>query len=152
MISVSSNPAVTQQGWTNHVRVVASDTVQGRAIVEFARRELDIDRFAILHDNQAMGEGVAQVAKSTVEEAGGTVTSVGGINPKDFDYTPVLTKIINTESPDAILYCSNFPTSAGLVVKQSRQLGFQKPILGCDGYRGGVLHVPVSTLLWRSSQ
>lgn len=134
MISVSSNPAVTQQGWKNHVRVVASDTIQGRAIVVFAKKRLGVTKFAILHDNQAMGEGVGQVANDAVAAEGGTVTSMGGIDPKDFDYTAVLTKIIKAEDPDAILYCTNFPTSAGLVVKQSRQLGFKKPILGCDGF------------------
>jgi branched-chain amino acid transport system substrate-binding protein len=134
MVSVSSNPAITQQGWKNLVRVVASDNIQGRAIVTFAMGKLSAKRFAILSDKQAMGQGVAEVAKATVEKTGGTVTSFGGVDPKDVDYTPVLTKIIKTENPDAILYCTNFPTSAGLIVKESRQLGFKKLIVGCDGF------------------
>jgi branched-chain amino acid transport system substrate-binding protein len=97
-------------------------------------RKLDAKRFAILSDKQAMGQGVAEVAKATVEKTGGTVTSFGGVDPKDVDYSPVLTKIIKTENPDAILYCTNFPTSAGLIVKESRQLGFKKAIVGCDGF------------------
>jgi branched-chain amino acid transport system substrate-binding protein len=46
----------------------------------------------------------------------------------------VLTKIIQVENPDAILYCTNFNTSAGLMLKQIRQLGFKKPVIGCDGW------------------
>jgi len=46
---------------------------------------------------------------------------LGGVESKDVDYSAVLTKIIQTESPDAILYCTNFNTSAGLMVKQIRQ-------------------------------
>ncbi|HVI84863.1 MAG TPA: ABC transporter substrate-binding protein, partial [bacterium] len=65
---------------------------------------------------------------------GGSITSTGGVEPKDVDYTPVLTKIIKTENPDAIVYCTNFPTSAGLMLKQIRGLGFQKPVIGCDGW------------------
>ena len=57
------NPKVTQQGWKNHVRVVASDTIQGAAIVGFATKKLGAKTFAILHDNQAMGQGVGQVAR-----------------------------------------------------------------------------------------
>jgi branched-chain amino acid transport system substrate-binding protein len=134
MITVSSNPTITQQGWKNLVRVVASDNIQGRAIVNFAMRKLGAKRFAILSDKQAMGQGVADVAKATVEKAGGAVTSFGGVEPKDVDYSPVLTKIIRSENPDVILYCTNFPTSAGLIVKGTRQLGFRKPIVGCDGF------------------
>src|SRR5262249_2830074 len=111
MVSVSSNPTITQQGWKHLVRVVASDNIQGRAIVTFAMRKLGTKRFAILSDKQAMGQGVADVARATVEKAGGTVTSFGGVEPKDVDYSAVLTKIIRTENPDAILYCTNFPTS-----------------------------------------
>ena len=55
------------------------------------------------------------------------MTSYGGVEPKDVDYSAVLTKIIKTENPDAIVYCTNFNTSAGLLVKQVRQLGYKKP-------------------------
>jgi branched-chain amino acid transport system substrate-binding protein len=134
MITGSSNPTITQQGWKNLVRVVPNDNIQGRAIASFAMRNLGVKRFAILNDKQAMGQGVTDVAKATVERAGGTVTSYGGVEPKDVDFSPVLTKIIRTENPDTILYCTNFPTSAGLIVKQTRQLGFKKPIVGCDGF------------------
>src|SRR5207245_4755294 len=82
----------------------------------------------------ASGRGGAQVARATIRRAGGAATSVGGVEPKDVDYTPTLTKISQTENPDALVYCTNFPTSAGLMVKQARQLGFKKPIIGCDGY------------------
>ena len=44
-----------------------------------------------------------------------------GVERNDVDYTAVLTKIVKTENPDAIVYCSNFPTSIGLMVKQARQ-------------------------------
>jgi len=133
-LTVTSNSKITQQGWKNLFRPFAKDTVQGRAGVAYVMRKLGAKRFAILNDKQAFGQGVSDVAKATIEKAGGTVTSVGGVEPKDVDYSAVLTKVIKTESPDSILYCTNFPTSAGLMVKQIRQLGFKKSIVGCDGY------------------
>jgi branched-chain amino acid transport system substrate-binding protein len=134
MLTLSSNPKITQQGWKNLVRPVANDSVQGKAGVTFVMRKLGAKRVAMLNDKQAFGQGVTEVAKATVEKAGGTVTSYGGVEPKDVDYSAVLTKIIRTENADAILYCTNFNTSAGLMVKQIRQLGFKKPVIGCDGY------------------
>ena len=130
----SSNPKITQQGWKNLFRPIANDNVQGARGVAYVMQKLNAKRFALLSDKQAFGQCVAEVARATIQKAGGTVTSFGGVEPKDVDYTPTLTKIIQTENPDALVYCTNFPTSAGLMVKQARQLGFKKPIIGCDGY------------------
>jgi len=134
MLTLSSNPKITQQGWKNLFRAVVNDNVQGKAGVAFVMRKLGAKKFAMLNDKQAFGQGVTEVAKATVEKAGGSVTSYGGVEPKDVDYSAVLTKIIKTENADAIVYCTNFNTSAGLMVKQIRQLGFKKPVIGCDGY------------------
>ena len=133
-LTISSNPKITQQGWKNLFRPQPNDNLQGKAGVQFVMKKTGAKKFAMLSDKQAFGEGVVEVAKQTVEAAGGTVTSVGGVEPKDVDYSAVLTKIIQTEDPDAIVYCTNFNTSAGLMAKQVRQLGFKKPIIGCDGW------------------
>ena len=130
----SSNPKITQQGWKNLFRPIANDNIQGKRGVAYVMQKLQAKRFAILNDKQAFGQGVTEVAKTTIEAGGGTVTSFGGVEPKDVDYSPTLTKIIQTENADALVYCTNFPTSAGLMVKQARSLGFKKPIIGCDGY------------------
>jgi branched-chain amino acid transport system substrate-binding protein len=134
MLTISSNPTITQQGWKNLLRPVANDSVQGKAGVAFVMKKLNARKFAMLNDKQAFGQGVTEVAKATVEKGGGSVTSYGGVEPKDVDYSAVLTKIIKTENADAILYCTNFNTSAGLMVKQIRQLGYKKPVIGCDGW------------------
>ena len=133
-VTLSSNPKITQQGWKNLFRPIANDNIQGKAGVAFVMRKFKAKKFALLNDKQAFGQGVTEVAKATIEKAGGSVTSSGGVEPKDVDYSAVLTKIIKTENPDAIVYCTNFNTSAGLLVKQVRALGYKKPVIGCDGY------------------
>ena len=130
----SSNPKITQQGWHNLFRPIANDNIQGKRGVAYVMKELHAKKFALLSDKQAFGQGVVEVAKSTIEAGGGSITSTGGVEPKDVDYSPVLTKIIKTENVDAIVYCTNFPTSAGLMLRQVRQLGFEKPLIGCDGW------------------
>jgi branched-chain amino acid transport system substrate-binding protein len=134
MVTLSSNPKITQQGWKNLFRPIANDNIQGKAGVAYAMRKLGAKKFALLNDKQAFGQGVTEVARATIEKGGGSVTSFGGVEPKDVDYSAVLTKIIKAENPDAIVYCTNFNTSAGLMIKQIRQLGFKKPVIGCDGY------------------
>jgi branched-chain amino acid transport system substrate-binding protein len=133
-VTLSSNPKITQQGWKNLFRPIANDNIQGKAGVAYVMRTFKAKKFALLNDKQAFGQGVTEVAKATIEKGGGSVTSSGGVEPKDVDYSAVLTKIIKTENPDAIVYCTNFNTSAGLLVKQVRALGYKKPVIGCDGY------------------
>src|SRR5207248_335717 len=133
-ITLSSNPKITQQGWKNLFRPIANDNIQGKAGVGYVMKKVGAKKFALLNDKGAFGVGVTDVAKATIEAGGGTITSYGGVEPKDVDYSAVLTKIIQTESPDAILYCTNHNDSAGLMVKQVRQLGFKGPVIGCDGW------------------
>ncbi len=133
-VTISTNATITEQGWQNVFRPVANDNDQGKAGVTYVMQKLGAKKFALLHDKLAYGQGVADVAKTTIESAGGTVTSLGGVEPKEVDYHAVITKIVEAERPDAILYCTNFPSSAGLMVNQIRQAGFNKPIIGCDGY------------------
>jgi branched-chain amino acid transport system substrate-binding protein len=133
-MTTSSNPKITQQGWKNVFRGGPTDNDQGGLGVGYVIDKLGLKKFALLNDKQAFGQGVTDVAKATIESKGGTVTSYGGVEPKDVDYSAVLTKIVQAEQPDALMYCTNFPTSAGLMVKQARQLGFKGPIVGCDGY------------------
>ncbi len=108
MLTLSSNPTITQQGWKNLFRPIANDDVQGKAGVAYVMRKLGAKKFALLNDKQAFGQGVTEVAKATIEKGGGTITSNGGVEPKDVDYSAVLTKIIKTETPTR---SSTAPTS-----------------------------------------
>lgn len=134
MITPSTNPTITQQGWNTLFRAQANDTVQGKVGITYVTRTLGLKTFAILHDNQAFGVGVGEVEKQTIEAAGGTVTSTGGVDPKEVDYSAVITKIVQVEKPQAVLYCTGAPSSAGQMIKQLRQLGFAGTIIGCDGW------------------
>ena len=77
IVTLSSNPTITQQGFKNLFRPIANDNVQGKAGVAYAMRKLKAKKFALLNDKQAFGQGVTDVAKATIEKAGGTVTSSG---------------------------------------------------------------------------
>jgi branched-chain amino acid transport system substrate-binding protein len=97
-------------------------------------RALGVRRIALLHDSQTFGVGVAEVARAEVEAGGGTVTSVGGVDPKEVNFSAVITKIVQVERPEAVLFCTNFPSAAGLMIRQLRQGGHHGAILGCDGW------------------
>ena len=134
VITLTSNRKITQSGWNNLFRPFPRDIVQGKAAVEYPMRKFGAKKFALLNDKQGFAVGITDVATEFLQSKGLTITSTGGVEYKDVDYSAVLTKIIQSENPDVLVYCSNFNTSAGLMTKQARQLGFQGTIAGCDGY------------------
>jgi branched-chain amino acid transport system substrate-binding protein len=134
VITLTTNRAITQQGWKNLFRPFPRDIVQGPAAVEFPMRKFGAKKFALINDKSAVAVGITDVAAEFLQSRGGTVTSTNGVEAKDVDYSAVLTKIIQVEAPDVILYCANSNTSNGLATKQMRALGYKGLIAGCDGY------------------
>lgn len=131
-ITISSNPKITQQGWTNLIRPQPNDNIQGAVMAQVMVQNLGIKKWAVYNDKQAFGQGVSEVFANKVKELGGTVTSTGGVDPKDTDFSPVLTTVATT-NPDGFYFGTNFPTAAGLIVKQARQLGYKWQFAGPDG-------------------
>ena len=50
MVTLSSNPTITQQGFKNLFRPIANDNVQGKAGVAFVMRKFKAKKFALLND------------------------------------------------------------------------------------------------------
>src|SRR5262249_61459106 len=100
----SSNPRITQQGWHNLFRPIANDNIQGKRGVAYVMKKMQAKKFALLNDKQAFGQGVTDVAKSTIEGGGGSITSTGGVEPKDVRHTPGLTKIVKKQKHEPTMY------------------------------------------------
>ena len=63
-------------------------------------KELGNKNIAILHDNSTYAQGLAEETKKYLEELGVKTVFYDAINPKDKDFTPILTKI-KAANPDA---------------------------------------------------
>jgi len=79
-VTLSSNPKITQNGWKNLFRPIANDNIQGKAGVAFVMRKFGAKKFALLNDKQAFGQGVTEVAKATIEKAGGSCEMLPRVN------------------------------------------------------------------------
>src|SRR5581483_4160490 len=69
----STNPKLTEQGYTNVFRVSTTDLEQGVAAGRFVVKNLQKKRFAILHDKSEYGQGLAEEFKKQVLAGRGTV-------------------------------------------------------------------------------
>lgn len=122
---------ITQQGWTNLFRPVSTAVGQAQVIVEYLLSEQKLTRWALVHDQEAYGVGLCDQVSKAVKAKGGTVTSLGGIDPKGFDFSPDLTRI-RSEKAQVVFFGANSPTAAGYLIKQARQLGVDAVFANAD--------------------
>lgn len=126
----STNPHLTEKGYRGVFRVCGRDDQQGKIGAEFVMNKLKIKKIAIIHDKTTYGQGLADEFRKFVT---GKVEIVyyGGIIQGDKDFKTVLTSI-KEKKPELIYFGGIYP-EAGLLVKQSKELGMAVPFMSGDG-------------------
>ena len=74
----------------------------------------------------------AALSDKTMEEKGGKIVAKEAFLAKDLDFKSALTKIKST-NPEAI-YIPGYYEEVAKIIKQTRELGLNVPLLGCDGW------------------
>jgi branched-chain amino acid transport system substrate-binding protein len=118
----STATRLTTHGYEQFFRACFLDDRQGLFAAKFIKEDLGFDTAAFVHDNSTYAQGLAEWAKKYYEEVqGGTTVFYDAINPEDTDFTPILTKIMET-NPGAV-YFTGYHPQGGLLLKQSKDLG-----------------------------
>lgn len=114
-------------------RICFNDSFQGRVMANFAFENLSATKAVIIMDSSSdYGKGLASNFKETFTSLGGTVVAEEAYVAGDTDFNAILTKIKSMDF-DAI-YIPGYYNEAGLIIRQARTLGIDKPILGADGF------------------
>jgi branched-chain amino acid transport system substrate-binding protein len=132
LLSVSpsaTNPALTALGFKTFYRVIAPDTVQGKAAADYVSTALKAEKVFSLDDKSEYGTGLSTNLEAELKADGVTVVH-DGINPTK-DYTSEATKIIS-ERPD-VLYYSGYYAELALLTKALKGKGFTGKIVSGDG-------------------
>lgn len=109
------------------------DPFQGRVMAEFADKTLGVKNVAILHDASSdYSKGLAEVFEKTLTEKGGKVVAKEAFLSKDIDFKAALTKI-KAANPEAI-YIPGYYEEVAKIIKQTREIGLNVPLIGCDGW------------------
>jgi len=138
MISpTSTNPKVTQVG--DYIfRVCFIDPFQGLVMAKFAREHLKANTAAVLEDQKSdYSLGLTEYFTRAFRQMGGTIVAVEAYAKGDTDFRSQLTAI-KGRKPDAI-YIPGYYTDAGIIARQTRQLGIKATLLGGDGWRSDKL-------------
>src|SRR5205814_5876344 len=102
-----TNPAMAAQykpkGKAIYFRTVTTDAYQGPNMANWMHDELKIKTIYVLDDSGAYGVGIADSFQKQSEKIGIKILGRDQLNPKEADYTTVLTKI-KALKPDALYY------------------------------------------------
>jgi len=130
MVSVSSNPQLTAQGFSTVNRIVAKDDAQGGAAATLVYETLGLKNVVVIDDSTPYGEGLASEFVAQFEALGGTVLATDKIQAKEVDFSALITKF-KSVNPDAIYY-GGAHTEGALISKQASEAGLDVPVIGGD--------------------
>jgi branched-chain amino acid transport system substrate-binding protein len=124
---ISSSPDLTKKDY--FFRICPSDAFQAIIMANWMN-ELSVKKVGILYINNSWGSSLKEGFTKKFTELGGQIILNETMNEGDKDFKTQLTKIIHTE-PDAI-YCISYGPQGGIMLKQLKELGYNKKIFGAD--------------------
>ena len=134
-----TNPAMAAQfkpkGKAVYFRTVTTDAFQGPNMANFFASNLKVKSIFVLDDSGAYGVGIADSFQKQAEKIGIKVLGRDQLNPKEADYTTVLTKI-KALKPDA-LYYGGVAQAGVKLAKQAYDIIPDVIKGGGDGIQGG---------------
>jgi branched-chain amino acid transport system substrate-binding protein len=108
-------------GFVNYFRVVPADDIQGAVGAKWAKQR-GAKKVYIINDQELYGKGIADVFEAAAKKLGLQVAANEGIDWKQPDQKPVLTKI-RASGADLVYQAAVIETGAQLVIRQMKDLG-----------------------------
>ena len=111
------------------------DPFQGPVVANFISSEFGFSKAAVLYDVASdYPKGLAEVFKKAWEKkhGPGSVVAFESFSTKDTDFSSQLTKIIRSKAQ--VLFTPQYYNEVALIVKQAKELGWNKPIVGSDSW------------------
>ena len=128
--TVGTNPKVTQGGYKNLFRIVASDDQIGASMANYAAKVLKVKKVAVIDDRTAFGQGVAEEFSKEAKKLGRDVVGHEFTTDKSVDFLAILTSL-KSKQPEAIFFGGYAPQAAPMT-RQMKQLGMTAKLLGGD--------------------
>lgn len=111
-------------------RATFQDSFQGQVLAQYATENLSAKKVVLYYDASSdYAKGIADTFKDTYK---GEIVAEETFQAGDKDFQAALTKLKAKEF-DAIIM-PGYYTETGLITKQAREMGIDKPILGPDGF------------------
>ena len=130
MSTVGTNPKVTQGGYKNLYRIIASDSQVGASMATYAAKVLKVKSVGVIDDRTAFGQGLAEEFTKVAKSAGLKVAGQEFTTDKATDFSTILTSM-KAKNADVIFFGGYAPQGAPMA-RQMKQLGLNAKLLGGD--------------------
>jgi branched-chain amino acid transport system substrate-binding protein len=135
LASLAGTPKITEMGSKFIFRPYPSSVLTYSALADYATNKLNYKRFATIAYNDEGGITAIEAFKKAVTQIGKSEIVASEVVPVDMkDFKGILGKLRDA-NPDALVLAAAAPVS-GLISKQTRELGWDVPLLGHGGYQG----------------
>ena len=129
--AASTSPTITEKGYVLIFRTIGLDSLQGSLAAAHIRDHVKPERLAVIHDKQQYGEGLATTVKDLLAADGIEAEMFEGVTPGDKDFSALIAKL-KRNNIDFVYYGGYHP-ELGLILRQSREKGFDVPFMGPEG-------------------
>jgi branched-chain amino acid transport system substrate-binding protein len=129
--AASTSPTITEKGYELIFRTIGLDSLQGSLAAAHIRDHVKPERLAVIHDKQQYGEGLATTVKDLLATDGIEAEMFEGVTPGDKDFSALIAKL-KRNNIDFVYYGGYHP-ELGLILRQSREKGFDVPFMGPEG-------------------
>jgi branched-chain amino acid transport system substrate-binding protein len=113
-------------------RSVLPSAVFAKPQVGWVVNKLGVKKVAGLFPNDESGQALFKDNEAAYNAAGAKFVSTEFFQRERTDLVPLLTRVLASDA-DAIELDGNAPATAGLIVKQAREIGWTKPIIRTGG-------------------
>jgi branched-chain amino acid transport system substrate-binding protein len=124
-----TNYGLTHSGSKWVFRFRPHDGMSARVIAKFVVDELKLKKVAVVHANDAFGNGGRDMVVAALKELGATPVLDQGYNSGEKDFTAVV-QAIKKSGADALVTYMTFSTDLGILARQIKQLGAQVTWVG----------------------
>ncbi len=126
------SPDITKQNLLQVTRVTPTLLTENKPLAEWAVTELGAKRIAVIADTSDYGKANADAFNDFVPAAGGEIVSTDLLPVGSTDFRTILTALKGKEI-DAV-YFGGVITEAGILAKQMKEIGLEKPMVGISGF------------------
>ncbi len=120
-ITGASGIPVTNSGCKYVIRIRGDDSIQSKALIEFASKELKADRIGVLYVNDDFGKTGSARVVAAIEAAGLKPAGLEAHNPQDKDFSASLARLKAANAQVVVLW--THIAEAALIVRQAQQMG-----------------------------
>lgn len=126
----STNPQLTERGYSNVFRTCGRDDQQGPTAAKLIKDRNLGSRIAIVHDKSAYGKGLADETKKALNAEGIQEVMYEAITQGDRDFSALISRM-KSENID-LVYLGGYHTEAGLITRQMRDQGMTARMMSGD--------------------